>query len=58
MKKFFKMLPYLFCIYMVFVLITACMKPTPSNNFNWNNEQDVNGFLEWKEDNGSGWSDN
>lgn len=28
------------------------------DEFDWNNEEDVEGFLEWKEDNGTGWSDN
>lgn len=29
-----------------------------NNEFDWNDEEDVEGFLEWKEDNGTGWSDN
>lgn len=34
--------------------------PTPSRSseFDWNNQEDVQHFIDWKEDNGTGWSDN
>lgn len=48
----------MFLNYLISYDSTISDKYDTKKDFDWNNEQDVNDFLEWKERNGSGWSDN
>ena len=58
MRTVWNLARWVFIIYVVVIMISSCSNSSSSNNFDWNNQDDVNGFIDWKEDNGSGWSDN